>query len=95
MNWTKAKAVLEAIIFASSEPVTVKELSMILELNYETVEQLLAELNKDYDDQQRGFHIKEVAEGFQFVTKPEYADYLEKLKRCPGSPPFRRPLLRR
>lgn len=77
MNWKKAKAVLEAVIFASSEPVTVKEMSTILELNYETVEQLLAELMAEYDDQQRGIQIKEVAEGFQFVTKPEYADYLE------------------
>ena len=30
-------------------------MSTILELNYETVEQLLAELMAEYDDQQRGF----------------------------------------
>lgn len=88
MNWKKAKAVLEAVIFASSEPVTVKEMSTILELNYETVEQLLAELMAEYDDQQRGIQIKEVAEGFQFVTKPEYADYLEKLKKVPRNAPL-------
>lgn len=88
MYWKKAKAVLEAVIFASSEPVTVKEMSTILELNYETVEQLLAELMAEYDDQQRGIQIKEVAEGFQFVTKPEYADYLEKLKKVPRNAPL-------
>ena len=58
MNWSKAKAVLEAIIFASSEPVTLKEMSMTLQLNYETVEQILAELSKEYHDQQRGFKLK-------------------------------------
>ncbi|NLM38212.1 MAG: SMC-Scp complex subunit ScpB [Firmicutes bacterium] len=88
MNWSKAKAVLEAVIFASSEPVTVKELSIILALNYETVERLLAELKEEYLDQQRGIQIKEVAGGFQFVTKPEYADYLEKLKKVPRPSPL-------
>ena len=88
VNWSKAKAVLEAIIFASSEPVTLKEMSMTLQLNYETVEQILAELSKEYHDQQRGVQIKEVAGGFQFVTKPEYADYLEKLKKVPRQSPL-------
>ena len=62
---------------------------MILELNYETVERLLDGIKQEYTmTSSGGIQIKEVAEGFQFVTKPEYADYLEKLKKVPGSPPF-------
>ena len=44
MNWSLAKAVLEALVFASSEPVTAKEIGLILELNEETVYRLIDEL---------------------------------------------------
>ena len=47
MNWREAKAVLEALIFASSEPVTVKEMSMITVLNEETIASLLADLAQE------------------------------------------------
>lgn len=88
MNWREAKAVLEALIFASSEPVTVKEMSIITELNEETVRTLLAELTQEYIDQPRGIQITEVAGGYQLVTKPELAAYLEKLKKVPRQVPL-------
>ena len=88
MNWREAKAVLEALIFASSEPVTVKEMSIIIELNEETVRALLAELTQEYKDQRRGIQILEVAGGYQMVTKPELAVYLEKLRKVPRQVPL-------
>jgi segregation and condensation protein B len=88
VNWREAKAVLEALIFASSEPVTVKEMSMITVLNEETIASLLADLAQEYNDQQRGIQIKEIAGGYQFVTKPELAVYLEKLKKVPRQVPL-------
>ncbi|NLY90438.1 MAG: SMC-Scp complex subunit ScpB [Firmicutes bacterium] len=88
MSWRQAKAVLEALIFASSEPVTVKEMSIITELNEETVRILLFELAQEYNDQQRGIQLMEVAGGYQLVTKPEMAVYLEKLKKVPRQVPL-------
>jgi len=88
VNWREAKAVLEALIFASSEPVTVKEMSIIIELNEETVRALLAELTQEYKDQRRGIQILEVAGGYQMVTKPELAVYLEKLRKVPRQVPL-------
>jgi segregation and condensation protein B len=88
VNWSLAKAVVEALVFASSEPVSVKELSVIIELNEETVGRLLEELAQEYNGLDRGIQIIEVAGGYQFVTKPEYVGYLEKLKKVPRQAPL-------
>lgn len=88
MNWSLAKAALEALIFASSEPVSVKELSMIIELNEETVGRLIEEIVHEYNDRGRGIQIIEVAGGYQFVTKPEHAGHIEKLKKVPRQAPL-------
>jgi len=88
VNWREAKAVLEALIFASSEPVTIKEMSIITGLNEETVRTLLSEMAVEYNDQQRGIQIIEVAGGYQLVTKPEMAVYVEKLKKVPRQAPL-------
>lgn len=83
MNLTLAIAVIEALIFASSEPVKVKEVATILELTEETVKELISSLRQEYQDRRRGIQIIEVAEGYQFVTCPECAAYIEKLKKVP------------
>ena len=83
MNLIKARAVIEALVFASSEPIRLKELSAILGINEHTVKQLLADIVEDYRRNRRGIQIVEVANGYQFVTHPECAQYVEKLRQNP------------
>lgn len=83
MNLIKARAVIEALVFASSEPVRLKELAEILEINEHTVRQLLADITEDYHHNRRGIQIVEIAQGYQFVTHPECAEYVEKLRQNP------------
>jgi segregation and condensation protein B len=45
------------------------------------LQRLLSELMLDYDRSARGFTLVEVAEGFQFRTRPEYAEWIKKLKK--------------
>jgi segregation and condensation protein B len=86
MHLSLATAVIEALIFASSEPLKGKEIASILGLTEETVKELIRDLQQEYQDKRRGIQIIEVAEGYQFLTNPEYASYVEKLKKVPRQP---------
>ena len=76
------KKIIEAIIFISETPVNVSHLSKVIE-NEEpaTLKQALLELQTDYDQENKAFHLIEVGGGFIFRTKPEYAFWLRKLKK--------------
>jgi len=69
------KKLIEAIIFTSNKPVTIKELKFYFK-DFETKElrSVLKELIKEWDDAERGFNLVEVSNGFQLRTNPEYAD---------------------
>ena len=73
------KPIVEALIFASPEPVTPKTLYKLLEgETKEDVDAALMELRADYDAP-RGLQMVEVAGGFQIVTRPELHEWVRKL----------------
>jgi segregation and condensation protein B len=73
------KPIVEALIFASPEPVTPKTLYKLLEgETKEDVDAALAELRADYDAP-RGLQMVEVAGGYQIVTRPELHEWVRKL----------------
>ena len=86
----EATAVLEALIFIASKPVSTATLSRLTGFSEKDVEQLLLELEKFYDQPGHGLKLAKVAGGYQLVTRPEYADYvgkmlMEKVKEPPLS----------
>ncbi|NLW45738.1 MAG: SMC-Scp complex subunit ScpB [Firmicutes bacterium] len=83
MNLIMARAVIEALIFTSSEPITGKTIAEIVGIREHTVKQIISDLTEEYQNQKRGIQILEVANGFQFCTHPECASYLEKLQKIP------------
>ncbi len=71
--------ILEALIFASPEPVTLKALCKLLDTEpKEDVEAAIAGLRQDYD-RPGGLQIVEVAGGFQIVTRPEFHEWVRRL----------------
>jgi len=73
------KPIIEALIFASPEPITTKTLCKILEAEpKEDVEAALAMLRQDYE-RPSGLQLVEVAGGFQIVTRPELHEYVRRL----------------
>ncbi len=73
------KPIVEALIFASPEPVTLKQLYKLLDSEpREDVEAALAAVRADYD-RPGGLQIVEVAGGFQITTKPELHEWVRKL----------------
>ena len=73
------KPIVEALIFASPEPLTPKTLFKLLEAEpREDVEAALAALKADYE-QPGGLQIVEVAGGYQIVTRAELHEWVRKL----------------
>ena len=67
---SELKAIVEALIFASPEPVTVKTLIKLLDSEpKEEVVAAVEALKKEYD-RPGGLQMVEVAGGYQIVTRP-------------------------
>ena len=76
MEIEKAKAVIEAILFACGREVKINELMGALELNGEDVLNIIESLKSDYERENRGIEIIKVNDGFQLTTKKEYYEYI-------------------
>lgn len=75
------KRIVEAILFSSSEPLTAPKLSgVIAEVDGRKIRSAVKELNEEYDREGHAFRIEEIAEGFQLLTRTEYADYVDKFQ---------------
>jgi segregation and condensation protein B len=74
------KPILEALVFASPEPLTLKEAVALFEgeATKEEIEAALALLKHDYDSK-GGLQLVEVAGGYQIVTRPELHEYVRRL----------------
>ncbi|HHW06571.1 MAG TPA: SMC-Scp complex subunit ScpB [Clostridia bacterium] len=80
------KAILECLLFASNGAVSAKELASVVGVTEQEVEELIAALMDDYGQSGRGIQIYQVAGGYKMATKPDYAEYIEKLCRHKPSP---------
>jgi segregation and condensation protein B len=80
-NWSEleVEGALEALIFASPEPISIGKLAQILDIHEEVVKTVLCHIKEKYDEDVRGLQLRELAGGYQISTKPQYAPYIEKL----------------
>jgi segregation and condensation protein B len=76
------KRIIEAILFSSSKPVTLKVIRKKLEeYPQDETEEVLRELVKEYNGADRSVEIAEVAGGYQMRTRPEYKDWVKRFVR--------------
>jgi segregation and condensation protein B len=80
------EAALEAIIFASPEPLPLKEIMRVLEMNEGEARELIDSLMTKYHEEERGLELRLIAGGYQLCTKAKYASYIEGLF-IPTRPP--------
>lgn len=67
----RPEALLEAVLFASPEPVSLEKLAETLEIPLWECEQVLERFRAATKSQDRGVTLRMVAGGWQLVTKPE------------------------
>jgi segregation and condensation protein B len=74
------KRIVEALILAAREPIGAVRLGQVVPgLNAAGARSIVAELRADYDREQRGFELVEVAGGYRVRTRAELADLVSRL----------------
>lgn len=83
MNEFDIKPILEGILFVSESPVKLESLMEILpEWDKGTLIDGIERLKKEYEEDSRGLELMEVAGGYQFRTKPQWAEWVNRLKKA-------------
>jgi len=74
--------VIEAVLFASDEPLSAARLAEISETgSVKTVREHIERLNKEYEANNSSFRIEQIAGGYQMLTLDVYNSWLRKLHR--------------
>lgn len=78
-NPDEIKSILEAILFAANEPISLEEFSQLFDdISTRQIHQELMRLQDEYQEMNRSFQLIEIANGFQICTHPEYHQWIEK-----------------
>lgn len=73
MDDRELKSTIEAILFASGEPVPSDRIALVLGLDKEEVLKAAKELSDEYSFQQRGVRLVRMEDALQLCSAPEYA----------------------
>lgn len=79
MPWPQGKAIVEALLLASPEPLSLRRMAEIMEMDERSVRSLVDDLRHEYETEMRGIALQEVAGGYQLITNPDCSDWVSKL----------------
>ncbi len=83
----RPEQIVEATLFASQTPLTSSEIARADEdLTVSSVDEAIQVLREAYEADDRAFQIYELGDGYQVLTRPEFAPYLEKFDSVPRPP---------
>ena len=78
MEMKEIEAAVEGILFASGEPVAADRIAVALELDRDTVDQVLRRLADYYSYERRGMRLVRMEDTWQLCSAPEYADVIRR-----------------
>ncbi|HEY6247663.1 MAG TPA: SMC-Scp complex subunit ScpB [Pyrinomonadaceae bacterium] len=74
-------AIIEALIFVSEEPLSIKSIAGVLKEDRDAVAETVGVLAEEFNGRNGGLQLREVAGGWQFATRPEHHEYVRRLLR--------------
>jgi segregation and condensation protein B len=93
----KIKSIIEALLFAGSEPLKPSEIREVIspavQLTEGEIRAMIDKLREEYRSSSRSFTIAEVAGGYRLQTLPEYAEWIGKLRAAPSKRKLSAPAL--
>jgi segregation and condensation protein B len=93
MEFLQQKALIESLIFASSEPLTLKQVLKITGFKEDVITSAINQLIQEYEARGSGIRIVEVAEGYQMVTHHEFSPWIRQLRKDNHSARLSQPAL--
>ncbi|MCD5414273.1 MAG: SMC-Scp complex subunit ScpB [Clostridiales bacterium] len=79
MNKDELKGIIEALLFAWSEPLSIKELCKLIDVDKDEVEISINEMSDEFSYEKRGLQIIKMEEYYQLATKPKHHEYIKSL----------------
>ncbi len=88
------KSAIEALLFACERPLNIEQLRKALDnMEGSAVRGILERLKSEYEQNNRGMRIIEIAGGFQMVASPGFSPFLKKLFKDRNTEKLSRPAL--
>ncbi|MBP1728273.1 MAG: condensin subunit ScpB [Deltaproteobacteria bacterium] len=82
MSESVIREIVESILFVADTPLSFDRLANILEeFDRDEIRRAIDAITADCNSQRRGMELVLVAGGYQFRSRPEYADYIRRLKK--------------
>lgn len=75
------RPVIEALLFATNQPLTTKRLTEITGRERSKILQAIDDLRNEYDSTNRAFQIEEIAGGFLLLSRKEYHRWVIRLEK--------------
>ena len=77
----EVKSIVEALLFATDQPLPIRRLTETIGVEKGKVLEALDLLRQEYQSTERSFQIEEIAGGFQLLSKPEYHEWILRLEK--------------
>lgn len=79
MDKREIKAIIESLLFIWGDPLSIEDISEILEMDKDELQIILKEMMDEFDYNRRGLRIIKMDDTFQIGTRPEHYDWIKKL----------------
>ena len=87
MTVAELKPIIEALIYVSEEPITLKQLAAILEgESADDIQAAVEQLSAEFNSRGGGLEVRQLAGGYRITTRPELSEYVRRyLKSQPSA----------
>lgn len=79
MDIRELKSIIESLLFTWGEPLDIKEIASIVEVNEKELSKVMQEMIDEFDYNMRGIKIIKVNDSYQLGTRPENFEWIKKL----------------
>lgn len=79
LNMSSYISAVESLLFVSGEPLSIRDISKILELDIDKTKEVINNLAEELEKENRGIRLIHINDCCQLTTKPENSDFIQKL----------------
>ncbi|MCX8130200.1 MAG: SMC-Scp complex subunit ScpB [Clostridia bacterium] len=79
MEIKEIEAVIEGLLFAAGDTVSLEKIAEAIEVDKKTTRLILSNMTVNYHNSKRGIMLREINGGYQLCTRPEHHEYIKRL----------------